>query len=236
MWRSPRLRSGTLGDDHRRASSWCGTYRTGRRRRRTCGSAYETQYVINALLRISLDERSMEEVLLQSARYHSFQFLVCCPVKRRDLPERRRTATWCLKVAAGCLRTLSGKLSRRWRPGSASAAGRRRAARYSSPRTWTSGTRSVLKGCPRTGIIACLSWHPEKMLGVLSLCLEDGHPFDAYEQEFLSAVANALAGIIERKAHGRGAGADDPRTCRRCWTRFPHRARNGRRPSTASRT
>ena len=39
----------------------------------------------------------------------------------------------------------------------------------------------------------------KNLLGVVNLCLETGHRRDQNEEDFLSAVANALAGIISRK-------------------------------------
>jgi len=40
---------------------------------------------------------------------------------------------------------------------------------------------------------------PGRVLGLITLYLKEGHPFNADEEVFLTAVANTLAGIIERK-------------------------------------
>lgn len=39
----------------------------------------------------------------------------------------------------------------------------------------------------------------KKILGVITLYLKEGHPRDEREEEFLQAVANVLAGIIQRQ-------------------------------------
>ncbi|MEN6439325.1 MAG: ATP-binding protein [Syntrophobacter sp.] len=38
-----------------------------------------------------------------------------------------------------------------------------------------------------------------KVLGVMNITLRDRHPYDSKQEHFLTAVANALAGVIERK-------------------------------------
>ena len=40
---------------------------------------------------------------------------------------------------------------------------------------------------------------PEKVLGVINLYLKEGHVFNKREEEFLTTIANSLAGIIKRK-------------------------------------
>lgn len=41
--------------------------------------------------------------------------------------------------------------------------------------------------------------HAQKVLGVINLYLKEGHRSDRHERDFLSAIASALAGIIQRK-------------------------------------
>ena len=159
--------------------------------------AYETQYLINALLRIPLDGRSIEAVLLKALDIIlSSSWYVSLSKGAIFLSEEDGSLTMKVQrgldpaVQAACATVEPGKClcGRALRTG---------AIQFSSH--IDEHHELSFAGISPHGHYCVPMGTAEKPLGVLSLCLEDGHPHDVYEQEFLTAVANALTGIIHRK-------------------------------------
>ena len=159
--------------------------------------AYETQSVINSLLQVSLDKKPMEQVLLKALET-VLSSSWYAPQSKGAIFLSEANGDLVLKVESGIVSNIRESCSRvaigKCLCGRAAQSGVIQFAPHLDERHDVH-----FEGMPPHGHYCVPIVASGRVLGVLSLCLEDGHPYDANEQEFLSAVANALAGIIERK-------------------------------------
>lgn len=160
--------------------------------------SYDTQTVINALLHLSIEERDLDEILqraldlILSIPWLSFEskgavflvedepeVLVLCV--RKGLAEGLLES--CARVSFG--RCLCGRAGLRREIQFADSLDERHEFRYS--------------GITPHGHYCVPILYGGTTLGVINIYLREGHPSARREIEFLTAVANTLAGIIRRK-------------------------------------
>ncbi len=159
--------------------------------------ASETQAIINGILQIPLDKASMEEVLRSALRIVLSSSWYASQSKGAiflsDGSDDLRLAVE-IGLSKGmhtaCSRVVPGKCL----CGRAAQTGTIQFAQHLDERH-----DITYPGMGPHGHYCVPVMASAQLLAVLSLCLEDGHPSDAYERDFLAAVANALAGIIQRK-------------------------------------
>ncbi len=160
--------------------------------------AYETQYVINALLRISLEGRSMDEVLLKALDIILSSSWYVSKSKGAIFLTEREGRDLLLKVHRGFDRSMQDACSR-VAPGTCLCGRAAQSGSIQFASHLDDRHEIRFEGISAHGHYCVPIGAPGNNAGVLSLCLEDGHPYDAYEQEFLSAVSSALTGIVQRK-------------------------------------
>lgn len=157
--------------------------------------SYETQFVINTLMRISLDTKTMKDVL-------------------REGLDIVLSSSWCASGSKGaiCLAAMDGCLAMTAHCGLEDS--------VPGGCIRMKGEASLCRNAVETGLIqfaiekgdiGCDRTLADRhyrvpigpagsCLGVLSLCLNNGHHFDPqHDRDFFSAVAGALRGLIERK-------------------------------------
>jgi PAS domain S-box-containing protein len=160
--------------------------------------SYETEAVINALLKISIEEKTLQAVLTESLdvilrsspfRFHSIGGIMLVDRERDELVltgqkgYSRLNREACARLPLGTC--LCGRAALTQRVQFASSLDERHGIRFA--------------GMPPHGHYCVPIVMSGATLGVLSLHLEEGHPYDEREETFLLAIANALAGVIQRK-------------------------------------
>jgi putative nucleotidyltransferase with HDIG domain len=159
---------------------------------------YDIQNVINSLLRLSLEQRSVEDLLniamdlILSIPWLAFEskgaiFLVedesdvLVLQAEKGMPEQLKKM--CDRVLFG--RCLCGRAALKQRIEFAESMDERHDNRY--------------PGMEDHGHYCIPIIYANKTIGVLGLYTKTGHPYSKKEEEILSAIANTLAGVFERQ-------------------------------------
>ncbi len=161
---------------------------------------HDTQVVINSLLHISLGNKTEEEILQQaielifSVPWSTFQAKGGIYLVEED-PQTKESAlilkslydkdreNMCRKVPLGiCL------------CGRAASTGKTQYANYIDERH-----DIILKGVSPHGHLCVPIKKDNKVLGIINICLKEGHRRDKKEEELLEYVAKTIASILELK-------------------------------------
>ena len=161
--------------------------------------SYHIQSVLNELLRLSLEDISLEEILERAIdhivsiprlalQFRGGIFMVEEESEVLVMKAQRGLApplqTTCARIPFG--KCLCGRAAESGKIQFAQGVDERHGIRYRD---------MVAHGHYCVPIISS----DRRTLGVFTLYLKEGHPRDEKEEEFLGAVANVLAGIIERR-------------------------------------
>ncbi len=159
---------------------------------------YEIQSVINDILRLSLEDIPLEELLQQTlALIFSIPQLaveakgsIFLVENKEDILIMKSQSGLSKQIQKECARVpfgkcLCGQAAQMQETQFAEKIDNRHETRY--------------EGMAPHGHYCVPILLPEKVLGVINLYLKEGHIFNKREEEFLTTIANSLAGIIERK-------------------------------------
>jgi PAS domain S-box-containing protein len=161
--------------------------------------SYHIQSVLNELLRLSLEDISLEEILERAIdhivsiprlalQFRGGIFMVEEEPEVLVMKAQRGLApplqTTCARIPFG--KCLCGRAAESGKIQFAHDIDERHGIRYREMVSHGHYCVPIMSSDRRT-------------LGVFTLYLKEGHPRDQKEEEFLSAVANVLAGIIERR-------------------------------------
>jgi signal transduction histidine kinase len=159
---------------------------------------YEAQRLVNDLLRVALQSESLEEILEQvvervvgipwlAKKPRVAIFLVDESGDRLLMKAQRglepQVRELCASVPFG--RCLCGRAAASRSPQFCSRVGDEHEPR--------------IEGLDPHGHYCLPIHHEEAVFGVLSTGLDEGHKYDASELEFLTAIADVVAGIVQRK-------------------------------------